>query len=65
MAAIYLDVSKNTYLVKAVEIEDALGNRNRFNFDRIGLGDVAPEVLFTFKPPPDAEIQDMPDGYMK
>jgi len=65
LAVVYLDVSKSTFLVTAVEIEDALGNKNRFKFLNVAMGDVAPVALFKFTPPPDAEVLSVPEGYTK
>ncbi|MBI5527664.1 MAG: outer membrane lipoprotein carrier protein LolA [Deltaproteobacteria bacterium] len=65
LVAMKLEVSNASYLVTGVEIEDALGNRNTFKFDKPSLNSGLKDDLFTFKPPPDAEIAPLPEGFLK
>ena len=65
LTAMFLDVSNASYLVTAVEVEDALGNRNRFAFEKPSVNVGLKEDLFTFKPPKDAEIVPVPEGFLR
>jgi outer membrane lipoprotein-sorting protein len=46
-------------------VEDALGNRNRFKFYKAGLPARLDDSLFTFTPPPDAEVVPVPEGFLR
>lgn len=65
LVALYLDVSNASFLVTAVDVEDSLGNRNRFKFEKIGLNSAMPDSLFTFTPPDDAEVVPVPEGFLR
>jgi outer membrane lipoprotein carrier protein len=65
LTALYLDISNASFLVTAVDVEDSLGNRNRFKFEKIGLNTEMPDSLFTFKPPADAEVVPVPEGFLR
>ncbi|MFA6034088.1 MAG: outer membrane lipoprotein chaperone LolA [Myxococcota bacterium] len=65
IAALLMDVSNASYLVTALEVEDSLGNRNRFVFLKTSLNAATPDSMFTFTPPEDVEVVPVPEGFVR
>ena len=65
MTALTLEVSNKSFLVTSAEVEDSLGNRNRFKFEKPAFSQSMQESLFTFTPPKDAEVVPLPEGFLK